>query len=79
MEPSVPIDRCQPYADMVSALAENYREGPIREGVVSSAQYVMTLFASAETGTWTVVLTDVHGMACAVIAGVGMALGGPSL
>ena len=58
---------CGTYDSVVSRLAERY--GEARQGRGLSNGFVIELFASEETGTWTVLRTDVRGIACLLGAG----------
>lgn len=52
---------------MVRHLAERYGETRRGVGIMSGA--VTEVFASAETGTWTIIVTRPDGVSCAVAAG----------
>ncbi|MCB6178518.1 hypothetical protein LHP98_10280 [Rhodobacter sp. Har01] len=59
--------QCGPREAMVAQLAERYGETQQALGLASAA--VMELFASAETGTWTLTLTSPDGTMCLMAAG----------
>lgn len=58
---------CAPRADIVAQLASAYGEHRVAAGLQSPG--VIEVFASAETGTWTIIVTRPDGIACAVAAG----------
>jgi hypothetical protein len=59
---------CAPRADIVSQLEKKY--GETRRGAgLQNRGAVTEVFASAETGTWTIIVTRPDGTACAVAAG----------
>lgn len=60
---------CMAHETLTAYLAERFAEQPRGLGLITD-QRVMELFVSAE-GTWSVVLTDRHGIACLVMAGEG--------
>lgn len=59
---------CAPRDKLLQQLAENYGETR-RAGGVQGGHAVVEVYASAETGSWTIVLTRPDGDACAVAAG----------
>ena len=61
---------CAPHADVVQRLAAGYGEHRQSRGMVSD-NTVMEVYASLETGTWTIVVTRANGIACLVAAGRG--------
>ncbi len=59
---------CAPRDSIVTHLAKKY--GETRRGVgLQNRGSVTEIFASAETGTWTILVTRPDGTACAVAAG----------
>lgn len=59
---------CAPRADLVRTLEQAY--GETRRGAgLQSADALFEIFASTETGSWTVLITRTDGTACAVAAG----------
>lgn len=66
--PPPPPPLCGPYAVTVARLASRY--GETLQGLgVASADSVVTVFANARTGTWSILATDTAGLACLVAAG----------
>ena len=59
---------CAPRADIVAQLEKKY--GETRRGAgLQNRGAVTEVFASTETGTWTIIVTRPDGTACAVAAG----------
>lgn len=59
---------CGARDDLVRTLHDKY--GEQRQGAgLQNAQTMIEVFASAETGTWTLVVSRTDGSACAVAAG----------
>ena len=59
---------CGPREAVVTRLAEGY--GEVRQSVgIGSNNAVVEVFASAETGSWTITVTAPGGMTCLVAAG----------
>ncbi|MEM8774821.1 MAG: hypothetical protein AAGF53_07285 [Pseudomonadota bacterium] len=59
---------CAPRDLVVDRLAERYGESRQSMGLGSNNS-VVEVFASEETGTWTIVVTSVNGMTCLVASG----------
>lgn len=62
------ISVCGPYAQVNNQLKQKYNERPTAYGLVEEKS-IMQLYASSESGTWTIVMTDRRGMSCIVAAG----------
>ncbi len=59
---------CAPRADVIERLADTY--GETRKGIGLARQgAVMEVFASDETGTWTITVTLPDGVTCLVASG----------
>lgn len=59
---------CGPRPDVLQRLAETY--GETRRGIGMARQgTVMEVFASDDTGTWTITVTLPNGLTCLVAAG----------
>lgn len=59
---------CAPRADIVTHLEKKY--GETRRGAgLQNRGSVTEIFVSAESGTWTIIVTRPDGLACAVAAG----------
>ena len=59
---------CAPRETVVQRLAESY--GETRHGIgIGSNNQVMEVFASRETGTWTITVTMPNGMTCLMASG----------
>lgn len=59
---------CAPRPDVLQRLAETYSE--TRRGIGMARQgTVMEVFASDETGTWTITVTLPNGLTCLIAAG----------
>jgi hypothetical protein len=66
--PAVAQQVCAPRDQIVKRLAEGY--GEARQGYgLQGGRLVVELYASAETGTWTIIATRPDGVACAMAAG----------
>lgn len=59
---------CAPRADIVSQLEKKYGETRRAAGLQNRGS-VTEVFASQQTGTWTIIVTRPDGTACAVAAG----------
>ena len=59
--------QCGPRDSIIAVLAERY--GETRQSVGLAQNAVMEVFASRETGTWTIAVTTPDGTMCLVAAG----------
>nr|WP_135507370.1 hypothetical protein [Roseovarius aestuariivivens] len=59
---------CAPRDVIVARLAETYGESRQSIGLGAN-NAVVEIFASAETGTWSITVTSVRGMTCLVASG----------
>ncbi|HEX2525351.1 MAG TPA: hypothetical protein VHL31_03490 [Geminicoccus sp.] len=59
---------CSRYDRIRQQLREEYAEEPVSLGLQSNG-HLLQVFASAESGTWTIVSTAPSGTACVVAAG----------
>ena len=59
---------CAPREKVVERLADKYGETRVSMGLGSN-NAVMEMFASDETGTWTITVTMTNGMTCLVASG----------
>ena len=65
--------RCTDHATFTTRLATQFGES--RQAIaLTSANRVLEVFASTETGSWTITLTDPGGPTCMVAAGQGFEL-----
>jgi hypothetical protein len=69
---------CADHASVVAQLAEGYGESRQAIGL-SSTNHVLEVFASPETGSWTITLTQPGGPTCFVAAGQGFEITGEVL
>lgn len=60
--------RCGPRAAIVEKLAERYGETRQSMGLAAN-NAVIEVFASTETGTWTITVTGTNGLTCLVASG----------
>ncbi len=60
--------RCGSYQQVVAYLAENWGEIPIATSLDQTAQ-AFVFFANLQTGTWTIVVTNLNDVSCMVIDG----------
>lgn len=59
---------CAAHGDVVRKLADRF--GETRTGIgLHKSDAVVEVFSSAETGTWTIVVTDVAGKSCLLATG----------
>ncbi|AUX75720.1 MULTISPECIES: hypothetical protein [Sinorhizobium] len=61
------VVNCAERAQVIEFLAKQYSEKQAAFGMVNQ-QAVMELYA-ADNGTWTLVITDVSGRSCVILAG----------
>jgi len=61
---------CAPREGFVQQLLGKYQEAPQAMGV-SNTGFLMELFASEHTGSWTIMLTRPDGQTCIIYAGQG--------
>jgi ABC-type Mn2+/Zn2+ transport system permease subunit len=66
--PALATPQCSNTADVVASLATNYGETLQSSGLAQDGT-LMGLYASPETGTWTLTVTLPNGMTCLVAAG----------
>lgn len=59
---------CAPRDVVIERLAERYGESRQSVGLGAN-NAVVEVFASDETGTWTITVTSVHGLTCLVASG----------
>ncbi len=59
---------CAPRDAVVDRLASKYGESRQSMGLGAN-NAVVEVFASSETGTWTITVTSVHGVTCLVASG----------
>ena len=63
-----PTNTCAPREAVVARLAESY--GETRQSIgLGANNALMELFASAQTGTWTITVTMANGITCLIAAG----------
>ncbi len=64
----VSAQNCAPRADVIKRLAQTY--GETRRGIGIARQgAVMEVFASDQTGSWTIVVTLPEGVTCLIASG----------
>jgi hypothetical protein len=63
-----PAPQCGPRAEVTAQLAERYGESRRAIGIAANTALV-ELFASDQTGTWTITVTGPDGTACLVASG----------
>ena len=62
------VRNCAPRDIVVERLASTYGESRQSMGLGAN-NAVVEVFASQETGTWTITVTSVHGLTCLVASG----------
>lgn len=60
---------CGPTADVLKMISEKYHEAAIGGGTAQDGKVVISTFANAETGTWTIVVSGADGKSCIIAAG----------
>jgi hypothetical protein len=63
-----PHPLCAAYREVQRQLAAGYGEAPVAVGLRSNGE-LLQVFASSESGTWTIVSTTPQGTACILAAG----------
>lgn len=63
-----PARQCAPHDRVIARLATRYGEVRQAFGLAGNDQ-VIEIFSSAETGTWTIIITGADGTSCLVAAG----------
>ena len=58
---------CGQRAKFLEHLAKNHKEAPTSIGVTSKGQVLEVL--SSKDGSWTIILTDAHGVTCLIASG----------
>lgn len=68
--PTMPPDElpCSSYAQIHAQLSRHYAERPVSLGLQSNGN-LLQVYASAGSGTWTIVSLTPQGLACVVAAG----------
>lgn len=59
---------CHPYKEIARQLGSRYAEAPVSLGLQSNGN-LLQVFASAASGSWTIVSTAPDGLACILAAG----------
>lgn len=59
---------CSPRGALVDQLIAKYGESPQGSGLNGTTR-MLEIWASSDTGTWTILLTDTNGTSCIVAAG----------
>lgn len=67
--PASAAPTCLPHHQMVAGLASGYGETRRMVALTAPQPMVMEIFANAETGTWTAVMTPPGGLTCMVASG----------
>ena len=63
---------CAPYPELVERLSgEQYAESVQIRGLYPGGQGIIEVFANDSTGTWTIVTTNINGIACVRADGIG--------
>jgi hypothetical protein len=62
--------QCGPRAQIITVLTERFGEAPQSTGLAGTGA-IMELFANAETGSWSFVLTLTDGRSCLMASGEG--------
>jgi len=59
---------CHRYDEVTRQLGSRYKEAPVSLGVQTNGN-LLQVFASPESGTWTILSTSPTGMTCVIAAG----------
>ena len=70
----VRAESCMPRPAAVEQLTERWGETPQLMGILDQGGSVLEFYGNEETGTWTVMITDITGISCLKAAGEGWAL-----
>lgn len=62
---------CGRHGDLVAYLGDKYHERQVGYGMAGGFA-IVEIYASSDTGTWTMIVTDVAGKSCIVAAGEGL-------
>jgi hypothetical protein len=62
------VNACGPFAQVSQQLEQRYDEVPTGLGLVEN-RLIMQLYSSTESGTWTIVMTNLQGVSCVVASG----------
>jgi hypothetical protein len=62
------IGPCSSREAITQSLAEEYHEAPVSLGVMANGN-VLQVFASPDTGTWTIISIAPSGLSCVLAAG----------
>ncbi|HMO08827.1 MAG TPA: hypothetical protein PKD10_14455 [Paracoccaceae bacterium] len=68
--PAAASPQCGPRAAVLAHLAEKYRETRQSVGLAANSM-VMEVFASRDSGSWTITVTSPQGVTCLVASGQG--------
>lgn len=67
------VRQCMPTEEAYAMLADQFGESPVAAGLTADG-FVIELWASSETGTWTLFTTRPNGTSCALGDGQGIVL-----
>lgn len=70
IEPASAQSQCNKRDNVISLLANKYKESPIAVGVTNTGGLVEVL-STGDGNTWTIIVTTPQGMSCLVAAGEG--------
>ncbi len=59
---------CHRYDEIARQLGDRYKEAPVSIGVQANG-HLLQVFASSESGTWTILSTSPTGLTCVIAAG----------
>ncbi|WP_224825612.1 hypothetical protein [Cognatishimia sp. MH4019] len=66
--PGIDGPRCAPRADVIGHLSERYGEGRKAYGLAANDTLV-EVYASDESGSWTIIVSSPNGLTCLVASG----------
>ncbi len=66
-------NQCASRTDILSQLADRYKEAPIAQGLAPNG-HLVEMFGAGAGGTWTITVTLPNGMMCLVSSGTDLIL-----
>lgn len=60
---------CGPTPALLKMISEKYHEDAIGGGTAQDGKVVISTFANAETGSWTIIVSGADGNSCIIAAG----------
>lgn len=67
-KPATALDACAPRNEVITALGQKFAEAPTAIGLTSDGR-VIEVFANANGGTFTIIITTTAGLSCVAVEG----------